>query len=424
MNFKKTILKNGLRVITVPMSDNPTCTVLVLVETGSKYETKKINGISHFLEHMCFKGTTKRPKAMDISRELDGLGSQYNAFTAQEYTGYYAKSDAKHFKQIFDVVSDIYLNSTFPEIEMEKEKGVIIEEINMYEDMPHRHVQDMIMQVLYGDQPAGWNIAGERENIRNMKRPDFVKYKNAHYVPSATTIVVAGSMNENEVKKEVEKVFGKIKNTKKDLKVKTKVVKNGPKVLIKNKKTDQTHFVLAMHAYDLFNKKNPALSVLTSILGGGMSSRLFGRVREEMGVGYYVRSYPDIYTDHGYIEISAGVDNKRFQEVISVCLEECKRLTLELVNEEELARVKEFIIGNTKLSLESSDDIANFFGAQELLKKKVEKLEDKIQAIRNVSAKDIQKIAKEIFVNNNLFLALIGPFDKKDEIRFQKLLKF
>lgn len=424
MNFKKTILENGLRVITVPMKDNPTCTVLVLVETGSKYETKKLNGISHFLEHMCFKGTEKRPKAMDISRELDGLGSQYNAFTAQEYTGYYAKSDAKHFKQIFDVVSDIYLNSTFPEAEMEKEKGVIIEEINMYEDMPHRHVQDMIMQVLYGDQPAGWNIAGERENICAMVRSDFVNYKKAHYVPSATTIVVAGSVKEADVRKEVEKVFGTIKKSKKDGKVKTLVSKSGPKVLIKNKKTDQTHFVLAMHAYDLFNKKNPALNILASILGGGMSSRLFGRVREEMGAGYYVRSYCDPYTDHGYLEISAGVDNKRFEEVLKVCLEECKKLTTELVSAEELARVKEFIIGNTKLSLESTDDIANFFGAQELLQKKVETLEEKITNIRQVSAKDIQKIAREIFTNDNLYLALIGPFETTDSARFKKLLKF
>lgn len=422
MNFKKTILKNGLRVITVPMKDNPTCTVLVLVETGSKYETKKLNGISHFLEHMCFKGTTKRPSAMHITRELDGLGSQYNAFTGQEYTGYYAKSGAKHFKQILDIVSDIYLNSTFPEKEIEKEKGVIIEEINMYEDMPQRHVQDMIMQVLYGDQPAGWNIAGEKQNILKMKRNDFVKYKNAHYVPSATTIVVAGNVSENEVKKEIEKIFGKIKNTKKFGKLKTKVIKNGPKVLIKNKKTDQAHFVLAMHAYDLFDKKNATLNVLASILGGGMSSRLFGRIREEMGAGYYVRSFSDPYTDHGYLEISAGVDNKRLEEALQVCLEECKKLTTELVSTEELARVKEFIIGNTKLSLESSDDIANFFGAQELLKNKVESLETKINGIRKVSAKEVQKIAKEIFNDKNLFLSLIGPFVEKS--KFIKILKF
>ena len=196
MEYKKTILKNGLRVITVPMKDNPTVTVLVLVETGSKYETKAKNGISHFLEHMCFKGTAKRPTAQAISSELDGLGSSYNAFTSQEYTGYYAKSSANHFKKIFDVVSDIYLNSAFPAAEIEKEKGVIVEEINMYEDMPHRHVHDLFASLLYGDTPAGWNIAGTRDNVRAMKREDFVQYHQAHYVPKATTVIIAGKVSE------------------------------------------------------------------------------------------------------------------------------------------------------------------------------------------------------------------------------------
>src|SRR3989344_2332681 len=207
MRFSKKVLHNGLRVIIVPMKDNPTVTVLVLVEAGSKYEGKKNNGISHFLEHMCFKGTSKRPKAINISKELDALGSHYNAFTAQEYTGYYAKSDAKHFNKIFDIVSDIYLNSTFPEIEMEKEKGVIIEEINMYEDMPQRHVQDLIMKLLFGHQPAGWNVAGEKKNILNMRRDDFTSFKKKHYLPEASVIVVSGQVTEEEVMKEVNKVF-------------------------------------------------------------------------------------------------------------------------------------------------------------------------------------------------------------------------
>ena len=197
------------------MKDNPTATVLVLVEAGSKYENKENNGISHFLEHMCFKGTAKRPKAIDISKELDALGSQYNAFTGQEYTGYYAKSDAKNLNKIFDVVSDIYLNSTFPEAEIEKEKGVIIEEINMYEDMPNRHVQDLMGELLYGDQPAGWNVAGTKENILKMKRSDFVDYKKAHYVPEATILVVSGKINERDVLKKANAVFGKIEKSKK-----------------------------------------------------------------------------------------------------------------------------------------------------------------------------------------------------------------
>jgi predicted Zn-dependent peptidase len=404
------------------MKDNPTVTVLVLVEAGSKYEEKRVNGISHFLEHMCFKGTIKRPKAVDISKELDALGSQYNAFTAQEYTGYYAKSGAKHFTKIFDIVSDIYLNSTFPEVEMEKEKGVIIEEINMYEDMPNRHVQDLMMQLLYKDQPAGWNIAGEKKNILRMKRADFVKYKIEHYLPESTVIVVAGQVTEKGVLKEVNKIFGDISRGRKVSKKGTKDFQKRPEALIKFKKTDQTHFVLGFRSYDLFSKRNPVLSVLGGILGGGMSSRLFQKLREEMGVGYYVRAYNDAFTDHGFFQVSAGVDNKRIYEVLEAVLDEIRKLRMGNVSDEELNKVKEFLIGNMKLSLESSDDIANFYGGQELLKKKIFNAEEKAKEIRRVTASDIKDLANEIFQNEKLNLALIGPF--KDKNKFLKILKF
>jgi predicted Zn-dependent peptidase len=422
MKFIKKVLKNGLRVVTIPMQDNPTVTVLVLVEAGSKYETKNVNGLSHFLEHMCFKGTIKRPKAIDISKELDALGSQYNAFTAQEYTGYYAKSDARHFNKIFDVVTDIYLNSTFPEAEMQKEKGVIIEEINMYEDMPQRHVQDLMMGLLYGDQPAGWNVAGEKENILKMQRDDFINYKKAHYVPEATVLIVSGSVTEKEVMREVNRIFSIVEKGKKMGKLKVKEIQKKPEVLVKFKETDQTHFVLGVRSQDLFSKKNSILSVLGGVLGGGMSSRLFQKLREEMGVGYYVRAYNDAYTDHGFFQISAGVDNKRIDEVITAVLEECKKLKTELVSLEELEKVKECLIGNMKLSLESSDDIANFYGGQELLKKELKNAEDKAAEVRKVTAKQIQDLAKDIFRNAKLNLALIGPF--KDKEKFFKILKF
>ena len=422
MKFIKKVLKNGLRVVTIPMKDNPTVTVLVLVETGSKYEDKKVNGISHFLEHMCFKGTTKRPKAIDISKELDVLGSQYNAFTAQEYTGYYAKSDAKHFSKIFDVISDIYLNSTFPEIEMEKEKGVIMEEINMYEDMPQRHVQDLVMKLLYGDTPAGWGIIGEKKNILGMKRDDFISYKKAHYLPEATVLIVVGAVTEKEVMNEVNKIFGKVSRGEKIGKLKVKEIQNHPEVLINFKKTDQTHFVLGVRSYGLFSKRSAELLVLGGILGGGMSSRLFQKLREEMGVGYYVRVLNDDYTDHGFFQVSAGVDNKRIDEVIKAVLAECNKLKKEKIDAEELKKVKEYLIGNMKLSLESSDDIANFYGGQELLKRELKSVEEKAEEIRKVTVSEIQSLAKDIFKNNKLNLALIGPF--KEKTKFLKILKF
>lgn len=421
MKAKKTILKNGLRVITVPMKESPTVTALVLVETGSKYETKEINGLSHFLEHMCFKGTTKRPTSKDISTELDTMGAQYNAFTGQEYTGYYAKSDTKHFKNIFDVVSDIYLNSTFPEAEMQKEKGVIIEEINMYEDQPMRHVQDLIMEIMYGDQPAGWSIAGPIENIKKMKRDDFVKYKKEQYVPKATTVIIAGGVKEKDMMNEVKKAFGSLKNDKKNGKIKTIEKQSTPQALIKNKVTDQTHFVLGFHSLNVFDKKSTILSVLAGVLGAGMSSRLFHKLREEMGVCYYVRANTDPYTDHGVFQISSGVDNKRVKEVITAILKECEKLKDELITEKELAKVKEMFISGMKMGLEATDDIANFYGGQEVMVGKIESPEEKIKKIKAVTVKQVRDMARFVFQENKLNLALIGPFSKKEE--FLHLLK-
>lgn len=419
---KKKIFKNGLRIVTVPMKDNPTVTVLVLVGTGSDYETKEINGISHFLEHMCFKGTVKRPSAQIISHELDSLGCQYNAFTGHEYTGYYAKGDAKNFKKIFDIVSDIYLNSTLPEIEMEKEKGVIIEEINMYEDIPQMQVQELFEKSLYGDQPAGWSIAGPKENIKKMKRDDFVKYKKAHYVAENTVIIVAGQIKNNEVYEQAKKYFNNIHTSKSAKKTKTKISQNKPNILIKHKETDQTHFVLGVRSFPLFDKRNPILLVLSGILGIGMSSRLFIKLREEMGVAYYVKASNDTSIDHGSFQISAGVNNERVKEVIKEILNECKKLTEESVTLRELNKVKSFLIGNTKLSLEATDDIANFYGSQELMRKEIKTLEEKIKQINKVTIEDIKKMAKTIFKSKNLNLAIVGPVKDKKEL--DKIITF
>src|SRR3990172_6332839 len=244
--LNKIILKNGLRIITIPMKESLTTTVLILVEAGSKYETKEINGISHFLEHMCFKGTEKRPKSIDISSELDAIGANYNAFTSMEYTGYYAKSQPKHFEKILDVVSDIYLHQVFNSSEIDREKGVIIEEINMYEDLPMRRAQELFTSLLYGDQSAGWDIAGKKEIIQKLNRDDFVKYKSAHYLPQATLVIVAGKIDEVEAEEKIKNYFSLIQSGKKNQKIKTEEKQKKPEISLKHKKTDQTHIVLGV----------------------------------------------------------------------------------------------------------------------------------------------------------------------------------
>jgi len=423
MKFKKKILKNGMRVITVPMPESLTATVLVLVEAGSKYETKDVNGISHFLEHMCFKGTINRPNSGDIHKELDSLGAQTNAFTWYEFTGYYAKAHSKHARKLIDIISDLYLNPVFNEEEIGKEKGVIIEEMNMYKDLPMREVWNVFMNLLYGDQPAGMTILGNEKFIKSVSQKDFLDYRRKHYVASATTIVVAGNFDEKKAIENIEKNFALISQDKKTKKRKVVEKQTYPRLKIQNKKTDQTHLILGTRAFDCYKKDSVVTSVLAGVLGAGMSSRLFHKLREEMGCCYYVRANNHSFTDHGVFAVSAGVDKGRLTEVVGVLLEEMKRLKKEVVSEKELKKVKEYLVGNLFLGLESSDAFADFYGEQEIMKKEILTPKEKAKMIKNVSARDIKRVANKIFRDKNLNLAIIGSVSEKDKKELKRILK-
>ena len=418
--YKKIKLPNQVRLVTVPQKETQTTNLLVLIKVGSRAENLKQSGVSHFIEHLMFKGTKKRPTTLDLSKELDGVGAEFNAFTGKDYTGYYIKSDAKHLSLSIDVLSDMLLNSKFDDKEMAKEKGVIVEEINMYEDMPQRHINDLIMQLVYGDQPAGWSILGPNKNIKAIKREDFINYREKHYVAKATTVVVSGNFNEKKVLKKISEAFKNISTGRKYSKEKVIEKQNKPKVLVKFKETDQTHMILGFRAYDIFDKRTPVLDLLATILGGGMSSRLFDKLRNQMGVCYYVRAFGDQYTDHGMFGVASGVDNTRVKEVISAILDELKKLKNEIVSEEELKKAKEYSIGNMFLTLEPSDDIAQFYGAQEILRQKIKTPEEIVKEVRKITARDIQKVARDIFQNKKLNLALIGRF--KESGGFEQIL--
>lgn len=417
MKYKRKVLKNGLRLIMIPMPDSPTVTVLSMVEAGSKYESKRISGLSHFLEHMCFKGTTKRPTALDISKELDAIGSQYNAFTSEEFTGYYAKSAPKHVSKILDVVADLYLNPVFDVKEMEKEKGVIIEEINMYRDLPHRHVQELFSTLLYGDQPAGWSVAGTKETVQMLTRDDVVKYRKEHYVGSATTVIIAGNFDERKILKEVQEKFGSLPQGPKTGKPKVFEKQDMPDLLVESRTTDQSHLVLGVRGYPLNHQDTAAIRVMNAVLGGGMSSRLFQKLREEMGVGYYVRSSYDALSDHGIFSVSVGVDVKRIEEVIKAILVEFKLLKSKQISSEELNKTKEYLIGNMALSLESSDELAEFYGFQEIMNRPLKMPATVAQEIKAVTATQIQAVAKKLFTNKRLNVAIVGPVKDQDALR-------
>ena len=409
-------------MILVSQPSSLATTVLTLVEAGSKYETKDINGLSHFLEHMYFKGTAKRPKAINIAGELDQMGAEYNAFTSQEWTGYFAKVQAKDAERALDIISDIYLNSIFDAAEIEKEKGVIIEELNMYEDTPMRKVNDLFMEVLYRDQPAGWDVGGRKEVIQKLTKDDFLKYRSGHYVGKATLVVVSGAIDEKKLLPKIEEYFQNISVGDKTGKIKTVEKQDTPQVLVKFKESDQTHIVLGCRAFDAFDDRRFALEVLGDILGGGMSSRLFQRVREEMGAAYYVRAGADLLSDHGYFAVSAGVDHKKLKDVIKAILEEFSKISNNSISDSELQRAKDHLIGSLILNLETSDELAMFYGGQEILKRSAMTPEEMLAKINSVAAKDVVAVAKDVFQNNKLNLALIGPYKNAEE--FKEILTF
>ncbi|HTY39592.1 MAG TPA: pitrilysin family protein [Candidatus Paceibacterota bacterium] len=419
--FKKLTFPNGLRLILAPQPKSLASTILVLVEAGSEYETKSINGLSHFLEHMCFKGTTHRPTHSAISTELDSLGAEYNAFTSQEYTGYWAKAQSHKLPQLIDIVSDLYLNPIVDAAELEKERGVIIEEINMYEDNPMRRVQEIFTALLYGDQPAGWDIAGEKSVIRNVKREEFLKYRSARYIASTTVVVVAGAFNERVVTESIRKLFSGLPKVRAARKPVTTEHQTKPAVLAKFKESDQTHLVLGVRAFDIFDKRRYAIQILADVLGGGMSSRLFRRVREEMGAVYYVRAGSDLFLDHGYFEVSAGSDNARAPQVVKAILEELGRVKKELIPPKELQKAKDHMIGGLILGLETSDEWASYYGGQEIMSRKVVEPGELVRRVNQVKAEDLRALARTIFQDRRLNLALIGPH--KTEASFKKLLR-
>ncbi len=419
--YQKTVLKNGLRIIAVPDKSTQAVTVLLLVKIGSKYEIKGTSGISHFLEHMLFKGTKKRPTSTDVAEALDKVGGNYNAFTGEEFTGYFAKVESSHFDLALDWVADIYLNSLLPEKEIKKEKGVIVEEINMYHDNPMAHIQNLWKKLLYGDQPAGWSVAGEKSGVKKITKEQLSSYRKNHYTASNSLVCIAGNFDGAEAKRKVREYFSKLSKGKVHLKPKVIESQKKPNSLIHFRKIDQTHLCLGVRAYNLFHPQRYALELLAVILGGMMSSRLFVEVREKLGLAYYVVTLPESDSDTGFLLTRAGVDNKNVDKAIKAILREYKKIKEELVGPAELQKAKDYIKGKMALSLEVSDALAAFYGGQELLENRILSQKQIFKKIDSVKSKDILEVAQDIFQPQKLNLVLLGPL--KDKKAFENLLK-
>ena len=421
MNYHQSTLKNGLNIVIVPITEVESATTMVMVGAGSRYETRDNNGISHFLEHMAFKGTKNRPTAIEIATLIDGAGAESNAFTGKEYTGYYIKSAAHRVELSLDILSDMLANLLLDPKEIDKERGVIIEEINLYEDTPPRKIADVYESLLYGDTPMGWDIAGRKEVIRSIAREDFLLYMRRLYSASNMVIVIAGKVEVNKTLGLVEKYFSLHPTFTTEGHKSVIEGQKDPQVKIHHKKTDQAHFALGVRTVGLPEEKERyPLTVLSSILGGGMSSRLFHEVREKRGLAYYVRTVSESYMDCGHLTTFVGSDPKRIDEAISVVGAEYKKMISDNeITEEEVKKAKEFLKGHFVLDLEDTKSVAVFYGSDWVLEKKLENPSEIIAKIEAVKISDVKRMAKK-FLTSPLNLAIIG--DYKDHDRFRKLL--
>lgn len=414
-------LKNGLQVIFVDTKTFPTLTTLLLIGAGSRYENKKNNGIAHFLEHMFYKGSKKYPNPKIISQIIEGMGGHWNAFTSKDYTGYYIKATTDHFPEIIDILSDILLNSLFDKSEIEKEKGVIVEEINMYEDTPQRRISEIFEGLIYKDSPLGFDIAGNKETVTSFNRNTFVDYMNSLYHPNNAVLVVAGglqglTLDEGQTLRIIEEKFGKWKSGVKSDFIKVKEKQNKPRILVHHKKTEQAHFCLGFPTFGINDKRRHILSVLITILGGGASSKLFQEVREKKGLCYYISTGAEQYFETGSIVTQAGVakDKEKVKVAVKATLVEHDNMTKGLFSNEDIIRAKEMLKGRLLLSMEDSFNIAHFFGNKKLLESKTETPEEIIKEILAVTKEQIVDLAKEIFTKDKLNFAIIGPFEEKD----------
>jgi predicted Zn-dependent peptidase len=417
--FSKTTLSNGLRVVTADMPAAKSVACFVMLAAGSRYETRDTSGIAHFAEHMFFKGTENRPTARHIAGEIDAIGGEFNAFTGKEYTGYYVKCAAEHRDTALDVLVDMIRNSKFDPAEIEREKGVIVEEMNMYYDTPRDYVDGVYDELLYGDQPLGWDIIGTKETVRAASRDTFLGYLDRWYRAPRMVAGVAGAVGAELVPR-LEELLGDVRNGSTGTPTPVAWEQEAPRVKLHTKASDQAHVRLGVHSYPLDHPDRYALVLLATALGGGMSSRLFTEVRERRGLAYYIYGYNQGYTDTGTLFAQGGVDINRIDDAVTTIVGEFARIAAEPLEPDELEKARNFAKGRLVLSLEDPKGMILFGLRDEVLEGRVREPEEVLAALDAVTLEDVQRVAQDVIRDERLNFALIGPFDEPE--RFERLL--
>ena len=419
--FERHLLPNNLRVLTASMPQVPSVACVIMLAAGSRYETRETNGIAHFAEHMFFKGTERRPNAKVIGTEIDGIGGEFNAFTGKEYTGYYVKCAAEFRDTALDVLVDMLRNSKFASGEIEREKGVIVEEMNMYYDTPRDFIGGVYDELLYGDQPLGWDIIGKKETVRAATRETFLGYTGRWYKPSRMVVGLGGSVDETALAK-VEELLGDLpdEETGEPPPTELDAADGGARIKIHRKDSDQAHLVLGVRSYPLEHPDRYALQLLATVLGTGMSSRLFSEVRERRGLAYYVFATNHSYTDAGSLYSQAGVDIGRADEAVETIVREIRKIAEERVPQDELDKARNLAKGRFVLQLENPHGMILFGLRREVLEGRVAEPQEVLDGLDAVTADDVARVAQDVIASNGLNLALIGPFD--DAAKFEQLL--
>lgn len=417
---KPIVLSNGMRVHMLPFSGTEAATVLVLVKVGSRYEYPAINGASHYIEHLMFKGTKRRPTTLDISRGLDAVGAEYNAFTGKDYTGYYITIEAGKLPLAVDMLHDMMFHSKYDPVEMDRERSVIIEEINMYHDNPMMHVEELLEQIMFDGSTLGWDIAGSPQTMRTMTRDQVIEFRDAYYAPSRIVIGVAGKVNKQTLAL-IKKTFGAVKAKSEPASFVPHTHRAPHAVVpcvVQDKPVEQLQVALGFPSFGARDKRNAAVALLSTILGGTMSSRLFISVRERKGLCYFVRAENSSYDDVGVFQIRSGLDKSRLKLAVKTILQELDKVKKSGVTARELKEAKDNFRGRILLKLEESSNRADWYARQELILDKAKTPEERMAEIDAVTASEVKKVAKEILDLKRMSVAAIGPF--KDGKTFLK----
>lgn len=412
-------LKNKLNVVLVPQRDTQSATFLVMYPVGSRYESEKMNGVSHYIEHLMFKGTKKRSNTLSLTREIDRLGAEYNAFTGKEYTAYYIKVDAGYSQIAIDILNDMLHNSLFDPKEMEREKTVIVEELSMYKDNPMINIENIFEDLMFHGSQLGKDIGGTPKHVMSYRRDDVLAYKNKYYQPKNATLVVAGKIDDT-LREYIQKHFASAEN-------------HGPvsaaykpacfgagekskRIVVEQKATDQAQLMLGFPGFQRGDERNYPLAVLNTILGGSMSSRLFIQVRERKGLAYMVRSGDENFHDVGYAFVRLGLEPKNINKAIALIKQEIEKILKKGVTPRELKDAKTHIHGSLTLSMEDSSAQANWYARESVLYKRIQTPQDILAKIEKVTNEDIIRVAKEIYQWNKIRIAIIGNVKKEDVI--------